>query len=165
MKKHINVEWESNVPEYAIHTNDKVCGFFGTFRFLSNFFPARVHFDGIYYPSVEHAYQAAKYDQMDRAQFTSCTAGQAKRLGKKAPNLDVKKWDRRKYELMTGLVLNKFLDNFDLKDMLLATDNAYLEETNSWGDTYWGKDEDGQGENKLGQILMGVRETIRNNNL
>lgn len=34
--------------------------FQGQYRFLSNFWPAVVQLDGIYYPTVEHAYQAAK---------------------------------------------------------------------------------------------------------
>ena len=34
--------------------------FQGDYRFLSNFHPAEVEMDGIKYPSVEHAYQAAK---------------------------------------------------------------------------------------------------------
>ena len=155
---------EGTVPEYAIHTEDKVCGFFGLFRFLSNFFPAKVHFEGLDYPSVEHAYQAAKWPAHKRQEFTLITAGQAKKLGKQA-KLDPKKWDKRKYDVMAVLVLQKFLFNQTLKEMLLATGDAYLEETNHWGDRYWGKDEDGQGENNLGRILMGVRETIKQNKL
>ncbi len=34
--------------------------FKGEFRFLSNFFPSRIYHDGIEYPTVEHAFQAAK---------------------------------------------------------------------------------------------------------
>jgi ribA/ribD-fused uncharacterized protein len=153
-----------NVPEYAIHTEHKVCGFFGLFRWLSNFFPSKVHYEGLDFPSVENAYQAAKYPQKDRAQFTMISAGDSKKLGQKA-ELDVKKWDKEKYNIMAILVLQKFLNNPQLKDLLLATEDAYLEETNHWGDRFWGKDEDGDGKNNLGQILMGVRETIKKNKL
>ena len=34
--------------------------FDGEFAFLSNFWECEVEFDGIVFPSVEHAYQAAK---------------------------------------------------------------------------------------------------------
>ena len=34
--------------------------FHGVYRFLSNFWPAQVALDGIVYPTVEHAYVAAK---------------------------------------------------------------------------------------------------------
>lgn len=34
--------------------------FMGKYRFLSNFWPCKVIFNGLEYPSTEHAYQAAK---------------------------------------------------------------------------------------------------------
>jgi len=34
--------------------------FRGKYRFLSNFYYAEVNYEGIRYPTVEHAYQAAK---------------------------------------------------------------------------------------------------------
>lgn len=34
--------------------------FEGEYRFLSNFYPQPVIFEGMLFPSVEHAYQAAK---------------------------------------------------------------------------------------------------------
>lgn len=83
-KEHVNIETnKSKVPEYAIHDDKRVCGFFGPFRWLSNFFPAKVHYEGLDYPSVEYAYQAAKWPQNKRDEFTRITAGQSKRLGKK----------------------------------------------------------------------------------
>src|SRR4051794_21773182 len=41
-------------------TAEKIDSFEGQYRFLSNFFPAEVEFEGMTYPSVEHAYQSAK---------------------------------------------------------------------------------------------------------
>ena len=159
------MNYDTDIPEYSIHTDKRVAGFFSTFRFLSNFFPCTVHYEDLDYPSVENAYQSAKYPQNKRTQFTMCTAAQAKKLGRKAPKLDKKEWDAKKYHIMAALVLQKFLYNTDLKEMLLATDDAVLEERNHWSDRYWGSDEDGIGENNLGKILMGVRETIRKNKL
>lgn len=161
------IDYDTEVPEYALHTDDRVCGFFGLFRFLSNFFlvPNGIQFEGLTYPSVEHAYQAAKWPENKREEFTKCSSGQAKRLGKKAPNFDKAEWEKNKVKLMTHLVFQKFAYNQDLKEMLLATGDAKLEEWNSWGDEFWGCNEDGEGENKLGQILMGVRDIIRENKL
>ena len=159
------MNYDTDIPEYSIHTDKRVAGFFSTFRFLSNFFPCTVHYEDLDYPSVENAYQSAKYPQNKRTQFTMCTAAQAKKLGRKAPKLDKKEWDAKKYHIMAALVLQKFLYNTDLKEMLLATDDAVLEERNHWNDIYWGVNEDGEGQNNLGKILMGVRETIKNNKL
>jgi len=158
------MSYETDVPEYAIHDDKRVCGFFGLFWFLSNFFPAKVHYEGLDYPSVEHAYQAAKWPPHKRSEFTMITADQAKKLGR-AAKIDKKEWDAKKYNIMAMLVLQKFLMNQPLKEMLLATEDVYLEERNHWGDVYWGVNEDGEGENNLGRILMGVRETIRKNKL
>jgi predicted NAD-dependent protein-ADP-ribosyltransferase YbiA (DUF1768 family) len=47
-----------------------------------------------------------------------------------------------------------------LRSKLLATDDAYLEETNGWFDRFWGVCL-GTGHNHLGKILMKVRQRIR----
>ncbi len=59
---------------------------------------------------------------------------------------------------MTDLVRQKFQDP-ELRAALLATGNRYLEETNWWGDTFWGVC-NGAGENRLGMILMAIRTRI-----
>ena len=55
----------------------------------------------------------------------------------------------------------KFTQNEDLKEKLLATGNDILEEGNTWGDRVCGT-VNGVGENRLGKILMRVREELRN---
>lgn len=39
---------------------------------------------------------------------------------------------------MYDVVLSKFTHNPELKALLIKTGDAYLEETNTWHDTYWG---------------------------
>lgn len=163
MNKHVNIENdEITVPYYAIHKDGQIFGFFGQFRFLSNFFILEngVWLDGLYYPSVEHAYQAAKWPCDMREQFLGVTAGKAKKLGREAPKFNSKKWDRTKLSIMSGLCRQKFLNDPKLKKMLLMTDGCQLEERNNWGDVYWGRDENGNGENQLGQILMDIRHDL-----
>ena len=41
---------------------------------------------------------------------------------------------------------------------LHETGGRYLEETNWWGDRFWGKDLNGDGLNTLGQLLMEIRD-------
>lgn len=46
--------------------------FTGRYGFLSNFYPCKVEFEGAVYPSVEHAFQAAKtLDPDERIKFQS----------------------------------------------------------------------------------------------
>lgn len=55
----------------------------------------------------------------------------------------------------------KFSQNTELKKRLLSTGNENLEEGNTWGDKIWGTVH-GIGENRLGKILMRIREELRN---
>lgn len=132
--------------------------FRGEHEFLSNFFPSTVHLDGASYPTVEHAFQAAKtLDPDERERVRTCTwPGGAKRLGKRvALRID---WEEAKLGIMESLVREKFADP-DLRQRLLATGSRELIEGNRWGDTYWGVCR-GRGANHLGRILMKVRDEL-----
>ena len=61
---------------------------------------------------------------------------------------------------MFQLLLQKF-DVAKYRTLLLNTNNDYIEETNWWGDKYWGVcHKTGEGQNILGQLLMNVRKII-----
>ncbi len=128
-------------------------------RWLSNFWPASVYYEGVNYPSSEHAYQAAKsLNQTDRVCIAQLTAGQAKRAGQ---GLTIRPdWEEVKESVMEDILRIKF-SHPDLQKKLLETDTLYLEETNTWGDTYWGVCR-GAGQNKLGHILMKIRTELEN---
>lgn len=133
--------------------------FHGENGFLSNFYLCPIEYDGIIWPSVEHAYQAAKCaDLYDRWKFKTMSAGQAKRMGRK---IEIRPdWEHIKRDIMYNLVWLKFNQNPDMAKMLLDTGDALLEEGNTWGDKYWGT-VDGIGQNHLGMILMHIREELR----
>lgn len=158
---------ESRVPPYAVHADGKICGFFGPFRFLSNFYVSKtgVWFEEMYFPTVEHAYQAAKWPVYFRYQFLDLSPGQAKKLGKEAPDFNAKKWNKQKVVIMASLIWQKFDRDRKLGDMLLMTEGCHLEERNSWGDVFWGTNQDGEGENHLGKILMDVRDRLKEKRL
>jgi ribA/ribD-fused uncharacterized protein len=136
----------------------KIEGFSAEYSFLSNFHPCEIEAWGLKFPSVEHAYQAAKVENLeDRVQFQTGTPGQAKRLGQTVPLRS--QWNYQKVGIMLELLRLKFSIP-ELREKLLATGDAYLEETNGWGDTYWGVHR-GEGQNHLGQLLMQVRDELR----
>ncbi|NGT90448.1 NADAR family protein [Clostridium perfringens] len=59
------------------------------------------------------------------------------------------------------VVKEKFKPNKELRRKLIATGDKYLEEGNTWNDTYLGVCK-GKGRNMLGKILMRVRSEIIN---
>jgi ribA/ribD-fused uncharacterized protein len=132
--------------------------FTGEHRFLSNFYPCEIFFEGVFYPSVEHAYQAAKtlmQAERDRVRIAK-TPGAAKKLGRKV-TLQVG-WNSMRVAVMRELLRTKFANNV-LRAMLLETEDAQLVEGNYWRDTFWGVC-NGKGENWLGRLLMEVRKEV-----
>lgn len=138
---------------------DPILEFRGPTRWLSNFEPCQVFYESLMYPSTEHAYQAAKFPMLERAQFQTGTPGLAKKLGRTATLTD--NWDLRKYGIMYAVCLDKFCRNPYLATKLLATGDAQLVEGNTWNDQYWGVC-NGQGHNYLGNILMQIRQHLVN---
>jgi predicted NAD-dependent protein-ADP-ribosyltransferase YbiA (DUF1768 family) len=53
--------------EMATHSETEIKGFFGDFRFLSNFGKAVIVLDGVTYQNVEIAYQASKWKKDNRS--------------------------------------------------------------------------------------------------
>lgn len=136
----------------------EITTFTGKYRFLSNFSLSRVVLGGETYPTVEHAYQAAKtLDLADRQRIRRApTAGEAKRLGRRMtlrPN-----WEDEKLAVMEDLLRQKFAYG-DLRAALVQTGDATLVEGNDWGDRYWGVCR-GVGLNNLGLLLMQIRSEL-----
>lgn len=155
--------FEIDATSYSIQY-PPIVSFSGEFSFLSNFYPCIVYLDDAAsaheaYPSVEHAYQAAKtFNPFQRTTIRNAShPGHAKRLGN---TVDLRKdWNKIKIEIMLDLLRQKF-ENAVLKQKLIATYPAKLIEGNTWGDTYWGVYK-GVGTNMLGELLLQVRSEVR----
>ena len=156
------IEWQS----YAVHNDKEIKGFFGEgengYRFLSNFhiFEEPVIFEAMNFFATENAYMAAKtYDVNDRYRLVGMSPAEARKFGqtiKLRPD-----WELVKEDFMFLFNYQKYERNLDLRRKLLETGNKYLEETNSWGDVFWGVDINKGGQNKLGKILMRVRQMFK----
>lgn len=141
--------------------------FMGPTRWLSNFHECEIEFEGRKYPSVEHAYMAAKsLDENDREYLSTSgiRPAAAKRFGmtvKLRPDweLPYEGYPALKLYVMETLNRQKFTRHQDLRDGLIATGSEELVEGNTWGDTYWGVCR-GKGENHLGKILMKIRAEL-----
>jgi len=136
----------------------KITEFDGEWEFLSNFYPSKITYNSITYPTVEHAFQAQKtLDDKHRQRIAAyAKPNQAKVAGgrlKLRPD-----WEEVKYQIMVDLVRLKFKIP-RLKKLLLSTGDAKLIEGNWWNDTTWGVC-GGRGKNWLGKIEMQVREEL-----
>lgn len=156
-----------NKVRYPTVTAHGIYGFFEQYRFLSNFHPAPlrlegIHADGLAYRTSEHAYMALKtLDMNTRISIAVLnTPREAREAGQNIPLR--KDWGEFRPLAMLAALRAKFRQNPTLAEQLLATGHLYLEETNNWGDRYWGVVE-GEGLNMLGKSLMQVRMELQEN--
>ena len=70
-------------------------------------------------------------------------------------------WEEVKDEVMHQALRMKFSQNPDIAEELLATGDAIIIE-HTRNDDYWADGGDGSGKNKLGLLLMQVREELKN---
>jgi ribA/ribD-fused uncharacterized protein len=133
-----------------------------THREFSNFAPFGIELDDAWWPTVEHYYQAQKFTDPDlRAKIRKAEKPPiAKGLADKNKATIRPDWDQLKDEVMHRAVRCKFERHGELKALLLATGDEELIES-APTDTYWGVGRDGTGQNKLGQILMRIRDELR----
>lgn len=145
--------------------NDPITLFRNEFYFLSNFYMTKLCYDGGWYNSSEHAYQAAK--TLDKSKRISVQVGAntnasekpgaAKKWGQEVelrPD-----WDEVRIPIMREILRIKF-QKPELAKLLLETGDRHLSEGNNHGDRFWGQVA-GVGENHLGKLLMELREELK----
>lgn len=141
-------------------STEPILGFFDEYRFLSNFEGPGFWAFGIWWPTNEHFYQAMKTTDTERWIFISqqTSPGKAKRAGRQ---VEIREgWDQYLKEPFMRIGLWKKFEDAEARQRLLDTGDRYLEETNTWNDTYWGTCE-GVGLNRLGSMLMDLRYVLR----
>jgi ribA/ribD-fused uncharacterized protein len=130
---------------------------------FSNFSGHGFMLDGLYWATSEHYFQAQKFVDTPYLEKVrqSKTPKNAASIGRDR-SLPLRfDWEQVKDEVMRKAVLQKFSTHADIREILLATADEVLVE-NSPIDYYWGCGKDGSGKNKLGQILMEIREILGN---
>lgn len=140
-----------------------ITSFRGEYGFLSNMHCQHMFkYEDAFFTSVESAFQSQK-DPSKVDYFVNLNPVDAKRLGNK---LQLRSdWEKVKDGIMYDIVYAKFSQNPYLKNKLLETSNKQLVEVNSYNDNYWGVTFDINsnkyiGLNKLGEILMKVRDEL-----
>ena len=132
---------------------------------FSNFSPHQVSLDGRPWPTSEHRFQAQKfagtpYEEEIRLAPTPMDAA---RLGRDRTRGLRKDWYAVRDAVMREVLVAKFTQHPDLLELLLSTGDALLVE-HTRNDRYWADGGDGSGSNRLGLLLMELREQLRGAN-
>lgn len=139
--------------------SEQITKFRGVNSFLSNFYYSPVYYNGIRFSTVEHAFQAAKSNDVKTQKLFAIipTPEEAKKFGKTIRLRE--DWETVKVSIMKDLLKQKFSKS-PLKEMLMNTNGIELIEGNTHGDVYWGV-VNGKGKNTLGKLLMEVRRELK----
>jgi hypothetical protein len=154
------IKYHQTINNEFNETSHAILGFYGKYKALSNYDDTSFAINNIIFPTSEHAFHYFKtHDLSWREQIlTADTPAEAKRLGRQCPMRE--DWEDKKTLIVREILFHKFLQNPELTKLLLSTGYKYLEETNDWGDTYWGVCE-GVGKNELGKALMFIRAALQ----
>ena len=131
---------------------------------FTNFYRTPIKIDGKVWPTTEHYFQAQKFVGTPYVELIRKLSS-AREAFQKSREPSVSKWQRSdwgvvKDDIMLKALWEKFTQNEILRDKLLGTKKMELIEHTS-NDSYWGDGGDGSGQNKLGKLLMRVREELR----
>ena len=132
-------------------------------NWFSNFLPYEqpLIFEGIAYKTPEHFYQAMKTtDPGLREEIAIAkTPREAKKIGQLVPLRE--HWEDMKMDIMRQAQIHRYKIGSKMLKKLLES-KGELVEWNTWCDNEWGQclcDKcKGKGQNKLGKILMEIRE-------
>lgn len=134
-----------------------------TYKELSNFYPCKIKLE-MYgkeytFQSAESAYQAHKVTEGNVYLFSKITPLEAKSLIKTFPLLD--QWGELMKEAAMWHVLEaKFTQHENLRQLLVDTYPTKLIHWAPW-DNYWGWSKDNNGWNRLGELMMELRDELR----
>lgn len=149
-------------------------------RYLSNFYPAKVVYKGVAFPSIEHAFQAAKYLLSNKPEaFKSIahlkTAREAKSAGsksgmkKRGAMLDVVRWNELSTDIMRQLVESRVKHDAVYRKILKAARKKKIKLYHFesacgkrggkpfWGGYFKAGSREWFGTNMLGEIMMSVK--------
>ncbi len=129
---------------------------------FSNLHRAPFTLENKVWPSVEHYFQAQKFTNKTYQEAIRITphAVTAKRLGGSRRQKIRSEWEEVKEEVMRTALRAKFEGNPKLKELLLGTGTQQLIEASPY-DSYWGEGRNGKGQNRLGELLMDLREDLK----
>jgi ribA/ribD-fused uncharacterized protein len=128
---------------------------------FSNFAPFPIKIRNRTWPTTEHYFQAQKFAGSSHAEEIRRAASPmiAARMGRSRKRPLRRDWESAKDGIMLEALRAKFDQHPELRKLLLETGNRPLVEHTS-NDRYWADGGDGSGRNRLGELLMRLREEL-----
>lgn len=129
--------------------------------YLSNFYFSDFVLNGVTYPTVEHYFQSKKFEgtpyelHIIELNHPAETAKEGKRRDYPLR----KDWEQVKEDVMYTALKAKFTQSLELAIKLRETDDANLVEDSPY-DYYWGVGRNKTGQNRLGVLLMRLRDEL-----
>ena len=140
-----------------------VYGPFGRFGALSTFAEIPMIMDGLRWPSVEHYFQAQKFDVADIREeirgLADPDAAKALAWSKAYSHIAREDWDHVRLDIMHQALEQKFQQSPIARRALIASWPMPILDA-STTDNFWGVGPEGRGENALGRLLQEVRKTF-----
>lgn len=165
----------ADIETHGLDTPRQVFFYEQDFYVLSNFSAFRLRWNGLDFPTLEHAYHWEKFNvapgarqgyhsQVQGIIQHAPSAHEAFKVGQHAQWRPCRRqdWDAVKAGIMGALLRAKVGQHEYVRKKLLATGDRELVE-NSWRDDYWGWGESRNGKNMLGRLWMQVRDELRGN--
>ncbi|MBQ4030321.1 MAG: DUF1768 domain-containing protein, partial [Bacilli bacterium] len=135
---------------------------FGDLGYLANYSNHGFTIDNVYYKTVEHYYQAMKFDneEIRNRIINALTPKEASNIGRDRNNKRIDNFKNIKNYVMFNGILEKFRQNRDIAYKLIETRNNDIAEA-TIDEYYWGIGKDRSGQNNIGKILVKVRDRIK----
>lgn len=132
------------------------------YGFLSNFAPYPIFIENELWNTVEHYFQANKFeDENIKSKIKAMDSPmKAANEGRNKNNAIRSDWEKIKEGIMLRALLSKFLQHPKLRKELILTGSDKIVE-HSKNDNYWADGGDGSGRNRLGELLMTVRNEVQ----
>lgn len=131
------------------------------YGYMSNFAPYSFSDGHKIWPTSEHYFQAQKFlvpEIQEKIRLLESPMDAALE-GRNRQNPFRKDWEDVKDDIMRYAVREKFRQNPEILEKLIATSDAKLIE-HTKNDHYWADGGDGSGKNMLGKILMETRVAL-----
>jgi ribA/ribD-fused uncharacterized protein len=148
-----------NSPIQVPSVTDKSFGYLNPFYKISN----GLVIENFTYPSVEHYFQAKKFQYSDEPYLEKVRAAP---ISNKAHEMGTNRdggiirpdWDAVKFDVMFEANMDKFSQNQELRQRLISTGDRKIFQKIK-GDTFWSNNDGGR--DLLGFILMEIRNRLK----